>query len=334
MNLLKKDHLAQLDILRVLAAFAVCAFHLNWHSNNIVNQVFNFGYLGVDVFFCLSGFLTPLVFGRGNYRYSKVKAFLVSRFFRLYPAFLAIALIEICLYYFGCSLLGYGSHPDRVTWARTMANFFLIADFVGEDWYIVLFWTLAVEVQFYLLMIVSFPLLASKNKWVAPLFIVCLAIGPLLVGKGNTILTYTALFGCGTSVFLYFTDRINYYLALGLIAFCTVIEMYTISYYAAFTAAFTAMAIIHLPQLESKAIKFLSKISYSFFLIHITIGGAVLYQLRDIPNSWFGELLVFIAATLMSGLVATGFFYLIENPFHKFARKLKSKITTVKKNHP
>jgi len=91
----KINRLSQLDILKVLAAFFVCVYHLHWVDSSILSTVFRYGYLGVNVFFCISGFITPLVLIRGKYDYSKIFSFIVSRFFRLYPAFAFIAIVEM-----------------------------------------------------------------------------------------------------------------------------------------------------------------------------------------------------------------------------------------------
>jgi len=273
----KINRLSQLDILKVLAAFFVCVYHLHWVDSSILSTVFRYGYLGVNVFFCISGFITPLVLIRGKYDYSKIFSFIVSRFFRLYPAFAFIAIVEIYLYYNGCSFMGYGSHPDKITWARTLANF-------------------TFEVQFYLFLLLIFPLFNKPQKWIAPLIIILITTGPILFGKGDTLFTYTPLFSCGLTVFLYHTA--------------------------------TALAIVHLPQLESKVIKFLSNISYSFFLIHITIGGATLYKFHYLPETWHYQLPLVIFATILSAIVASLFHLYVENPLHRYSRKFRDTAKT------
>lgn len=324
----KINRLSQLDILKVLAAFFVCVYHLHWVDSSILSTVFRYGYLGVNVFFCISGFITPLVLIRGKYDYSKIFSFIVSRFFRLYPAFAFIAIVEIYLYYNGCSFMGYGSHPDKITWARTLANFTFTADFFKIDWYIAVFWTLAVEVQFYLFLLLIFPLFNKPQKWIAPLIIILITTGPILFGKGDTLFTYTPLFSCGLTVFLYHSKRINYPVMLALLTLCTFIESTHISSYAAYTAAATALAIVHLPQLESKVIKFLSNISYSFFLIHITIGGATLYKFHYLPETWHYQLPLVIFATILSAIVASLFHLYVENPLHRYSRKFRDTAKT------
>ena len=94
-----KKYLPNLDFFRVIAAYFVMLYHFRWDGDDMLTQLFSYGYLGVYVFFCISGFITPLSMQWSGYKLSSWKGFLVSRFFRLYPAFAVIAVIEICLLY-------------------------------------------------------------------------------------------------------------------------------------------------------------------------------------------------------------------------------------------
>ena len=78
----RTDHYTTLDGLRGFAALSVLAFHLGrwldipWLCAN--------GNLSVDTFFCLSGYVLPLAYGRKIATLS-MNAFLVTRFIRLMP---------------------------------------------------------------------------------------------------------------------------------------------------------------------------------------------------------------------------------------------------------
>ena len=79
----------EIQVLRGLAVISVVLFHLN-------PQVFSLGYLGVDVFFVISGYLiTPKVvsiFGgdrKNSSKYSLAKSFIFKRIYRLIPAMAA-----------------------------------------------------------------------------------------------------------------------------------------------------------------------------------------------------------------------------------------------------
>lgn len=150
-------HIHALDGFRGLACFVVVLFHasaLTWLGYNSVSH--HIGHTGVMVFFVLSGFLMCYHYlpGQANWRYWL--AFLVRRFFRIYPAYflttLAVWLISQ-LYPFLFALWFYGFDTEL-----------LLMHWVGlRGWTI--FWTVVIELQFYLLLVpLALGLLALPKK--------------------------------------------------------------------------------------------------------------------------------------------------------------------------
>ena len=144
-------YVPELDSLRGLAIILVLAFHGGWGW-------MSGGYVGVSLFFTLSGFLvTGLLLDEFD-RDGRVdiRRFLVRRMRRLLPASLACLLAVGVLGAFGA----FGSQPDLgrdLTGATTqLANWFALA---GDTSYVeqVLstrspldhFWSLSIEEQFY-----------------------------------------------------------------------------------------------------------------------------------------------------------------------------------------
>ena len=79
----------ELDALRGIAAFSVVLFHytarydsIYGHSNRLLFK-FNYGHLGVNLFFIISGFVIFMTLDRTK----SVIDFVVARFSRLYPAY-------------------------------------------------------------------------------------------------------------------------------------------------------------------------------------------------------------------------------------------------------
>ena len=95
-GILKLELRTDVQILRGIAVFAVVLFHIN-------EKYFPLGYLGVDVFFTISGFvLTPLVLrifvrGSGLSISDNLFRFYKRRFFRLAPALFIILLFSAIL---------------------------------------------------------------------------------------------------------------------------------------------------------------------------------------------------------------------------------------------
>src|SRR6476620_9916226 len=80
-----KPHYAILDALRGVAALTVVAFHIfEAHATSPSDQMINHGYLAVDFFFLLSGFVVGYAY---DDRWNKltVGGFFCRRFERLHP---------------------------------------------------------------------------------------------------------------------------------------------------------------------------------------------------------------------------------------------------------
>lgn len=96
-----KPHYAILDGLRGVASLVVVAFHLlEAHAASHADQIINHGYLAVDFFFVLSGFVIGYAYddrwGRMTYR-----DFFKRRLIRLHPMVVMGMLIGAAAFYFG-----------------------------------------------------------------------------------------------------------------------------------------------------------------------------------------------------------------------------------------
>src|SRR5690606_8415878 len=86
--------LAWLDALRGLGALAVVAEHvLPWAMPSLRPYWFNIGIYGVLVFFLVSGYIIPASLERRD----DVRAFWISRLFRLYPIYLLVVGIVLVM---------------------------------------------------------------------------------------------------------------------------------------------------------------------------------------------------------------------------------------------
>ena len=147
-----------IQVLRGLAVLAVVLFHAN-------QNYFPLGYLGVDVFFAISGFVvTPLILRiftdqtNGGGRLSNLRYFYKRRFYRLAPA-LAVTLIISAI-----SIFLLGPISDHQRFARQgIATLLLVGNvgaykYSGEDYFdsnpnpLVHTWSLSVEEQIYILL--------------------------------------------------------------------------------------------------------------------------------------------------------------------------------------
>jgi len=179
---------------RALAFFAVFMFHMGR---------FSAGYLGVQAFFVLSGFLlTPILLDmKANL---SPKQFFVSfygrRALRIFPLyyFYLLAVTIICLWVLNTNVYADKSEftlfMDQLPWSLTYTyNFFSASSLFENSFFVSHLWSLAVEEQFYLL----WPLLIflvrrdhlTKVLWLTiflgPVF--RFATGELAGGAGSTV---------------------------------------------------------------------------------------------------------------------------------------------------
>ena len=136
----EKNRYHSLDLLRLLAALAVVFYHysvfIDVDTGRALFGFFDLGYLGVNFFFMLSGFvIMASAQGRGAF------AFLVARGQRLYPAFIA------CL---GLTLLAIGWSSGQVLpMQQILANATLLNDYIKIPNVDGVYWTLQAEIKFY-----------------------------------------------------------------------------------------------------------------------------------------------------------------------------------------
>lgn len=144
-----RSRFPELDLMRFLAACAVMLFHYAFRgpldhiwpaSFPILGEVSKYGYLGVNVFFILSGFVILLS------AYEKdAFGFAVARMVRLYPAYWT------CVTLTSLAIILAGTAHKGITFTQFWANLTMAHSFFGVRDISGVYWTLAVELKFYFL---------------------------------------------------------------------------------------------------------------------------------------------------------------------------------------
>lgn len=129
-----KPHYNILDGLRGVAAIVVVCFHLfEAYATSHVDQIINHGYLAVDFFFILSGFVIGYAYD-DRWKTLTIKEFLKRRFIRLHPMVVIGAVIGAIMFYFqGCSVWDVSKVTVTMLVVATLMNAFLIPATPGVE---------------------------------------------------------------------------------------------------------------------------------------------------------------------------------------------------------
>lgn len=122
-----KPHYNILDGLRGVAALMVLWFHIfEAYATSHIDQEINHGYLAVDFFFILSGFVIGYAYD-DRWKTMSPKDFLKRRFIRLHPMVVIGAIIGAIMFYFqGCSVWDVSKVSVTMLVVATLMNVFLI----------------------------------------------------------------------------------------------------------------------------------------------------------------------------------------------------------------
>ena len=128
------------------------------------------GWLGVEIFFVISGFVIPYSMHQRSYRLRDAGGFLVRRLKRLEPPYLACILLILLLNWLWTIVPGMSAKSQNVTAPQLFAHLGYLNAILKDinsswefEWLNPVFWTLAIEFQFYIFMALVFPLLVHKR---------------------------------------------------------------------------------------------------------------------------------------------------------------------------
>jgi peptidoglycan/LPS O-acetylase OafA/YrhL len=152
--------LVEIDGLRAVAITLVVLFHYT-KAFFPQHRLFSFGWSGVDLFFVISGFVLYLQV-KNKYRKegrTQYLRYLKNRALRIVPAYYASLFVMILLF---------GRDKFFSQGFLMHLSFLYIFDYDVAMSIQPLYWTLAVEVQFYIFLILLAPLLTGQSgmKWI------------------------------------------------------------------------------------------------------------------------------------------------------------------------
>lgn len=183
------------------------------------------------------------------------------------------------------------------------------------------YWTLAVEAQYYVLIGLLFPLLIHRLEGVRVITIGIWILLPLIISIKGSVFGYLALFGVGIVLFLGKEQLISRAAFILLMTAACLVHYIVSDFSNAIIGLLTALAIIYSPEIKSRALE-IGTISYSVYLIHMIVGGRVINLFERLPDTFFYRVSGLLIALLVTLGCSAIFYLLIEGPSHRFSKKL------------
>ena len=320
---MENKNIHSVTMLRGIASLAVCLGHFlgTLHSEKII-QIGKFGGYGVPIFFAITGFIIPYSLYQKKYQIKGYFKFLVKRITRLDPPYL-LSIIGIFLLSYVAQLSPFSEgNPIEIFTEKTMLHLFYLVEIANQDWLNPVFWTLAIEFQFYLLIGLLFPLLTIKNTVAQVLFFFAFCILPFVLNDDRFVTDYFIMFLPGVLLFWFFTKQMGRNLFIGLMTILLVLG-YLKAGMETPICAVISIGFILLVKKPIKPLIFLGTISYSLYLIHTPFGTDGLinflqnYVVTETGRVWLLPLCLPI--TLFAAWV---FYRIIEKPSMKWSKKI------------
>ncbi len=317
----KKIH--SVTMLRGIASLAVCLGHfLGTLSTESVIQFGKFGGYGVPIFFAITGFIIPYSLDQKKYQIKSYFKFLIKRVTRLDPPYL-LSILGVFLLSFAAQLSPFSeSVPLEIFTKKTMLHLFYLVEIANQNWLNPVFWTLAIEFQFYLLIGLLFPILSIKKTVAQILFFLAFCSIPFILNDDRFVTDYFIMFLPGILLFWFYTKQMGKNLFLGLITILLVLG-YLKGGIQTPICAVISIGFILLVKKPIKPLIFLGTISYSLYLIHTPFGTDGLinfsqnYVVSEIGR--VGLLFLFLPITIFAAWL---FYHTIEKPSMKWSKKV------------
>ena len=324
------------DALRGAAALAVCFFHFTSGQSYFAEVSYlrpagAFGWIGVEVFFVISGFIVPYAMKQANYTLSLWPRFMAKRLIRLEPPYLVSIVLVMALGLASSVAPGFRGPPIDWSVPLIAAHLGYINAFVGMPWINPVYWSLAIEFQYYVLVGLALPAFCAGSPATRIGLVAAVAVLPLLMpGVGRwCIVPYLPIFAAGILTFLAARDlipRLTYWASLvALGAYLGVTQGLAVS--AATVVSAALIATVRLPHVGPVA--WLGAISYSIYLLHVPIGGRVMNLASRLPATPAIEIAAVAMAFGASILAAYALYVLVERPARDLAASISYRTSTV-----
>jgi peptidoglycan/LPS O-acetylase OafA/YrhL len=311
-----------IDALRGLAALLVTIFHITG-SSGLTKQTasyFSFGWVGVDIFFVISGFILPYSMMKTHYKIKAFGIFILKRVIRVYPAYIISIGIGVVM----AIITGRYLYPKE----SIILHILLLNNLFPYPSVSPVFWTLTIEFQFYLLVGLLFYYF-SKSNISSLILITALVACSLYVNNASYILRWFPFFALGILIFnkrMTNMPPILFWIFSAAIWF-VIAKVHGLPQLIAsiFALLFILYAKAEKQTLFNRIILWLGTISYSLYLVHWEIGRAAVNVSRRIlfiHNIEIVKVLIGIGFSILSAWLL---YMYIEKPSIRYSKHIKYK---------
>jgi peptidoglycan/LPS O-acetylase OafA/YrhL len=344
-------YLDHVDALRAISVILVILFHLN-------SKLFSFGYLGVDIFFVISGYvITNSLYNQQIKKKDGIFYFYLKRIKRIFPILFLVIFSFLITYIFLSPLKGDTNFflESSISALVGVSNLYFINNeinyfFIDQINPLLHTWSLGIEEQFYLvypiLLISIFKFLKGNTEKISGCLMLLIIVSFMIYyfedGFFGDFYSPLARFweiGLGCFAFFYTSISIKYKNILFYI-FCFALFFLIINfqnekiiqYSNLFAALISFIFIVKFRNIkninfnliiEKIGLPYLGKISYSLYLWHLP----VLY----FCEIYFSEINLYINFFIISLILSVSSYHFYENPIRK-SKILDQLITKLLKN--
>lgn len=293
------------------------------------------GKIGVAIFFLVSGFLIPITLDKPGLHV--IRDFSLNRFFRLYPAYWVSILVYLA------------AMPLVLSTTQVLVNFTMLQRFLGTPDLNGVFWTLQIELVFYMLCVLLKRIGRLGDVTLMKRFVIGLGIAAVLlagVRYGTGLKLPVALLLALQLMFFGYLYRMWFVaetlarsdiLRMGVPVLLTLALACPLAYsrdyglgenwaryVASYVFSLAAFVFISLKAWQPRWLSFIGRISYSFYLLH-TIAISVCIELIVAAPIGIDALrfAVLVAASLLLSLTLSwASFRWIEQPGIAMGRRM------------
>ncbi len=241
------------------------------------------------------------------------------------PAYVALALVLLQWFLIDRFINHNQVYTGGITFPQLFHNMMLTVPFTQYKWVVGIFWTLAIEFQFYIFIGLCFNFLFESKgllwKFVLGYVVVSL-LQYLPFADFHNFFHYSSLFAMGGITLLYHQNRITKLEFAAVMVLFTALAYWQLDFSITLTGVLTSASIL-VTRVENKLFALIGKISYSFYLIHVLVGTTAEFVLVRVisPDTEIKKVIISLLC-IVSALVGAYVFYtFVEKPFIELAKK-------------